>query len=96
MAQKPPFSADDLRRTLSMTELGTLCSVRRQTGYKWIDRDLTSGPPGLEDRSRTPCSSPTQTPQHMVEALIDLRQHHPAWGAKKLLAILQTRHPSWP
>jgi putative transposase len=96
MDQKTQFIADYLRLTLSITELCTLYGVSRKTGYKWIDRYLKSGPPGLEDRSRKPFSSPNQTPQHVVEALIELRQHHPSWGAKKLLAILQTRHPSWP
>jgi putative transposase len=96
MDQKTQFIADYLRRTLSMTELCTLYGVSRKTGYKWIDRYLTSGPPGLEDRSRKPGSSPHQTPQHVVEALIELRQHHPSWGAKKLLSVLQRRHPRWP
>jgi putative transposase len=96
MDQKTQFIADSLRRTLSMTELCTLYGVSRKTGYKWIDRYLTSGPPGLEDRSRKPFSSPHQTPQHVVEALIELRPHHPSWGAKKLRSILQKRHPRWP
>jgi putative transposase len=96
MDQKTQFIADYLRRTLSMTELCTLYGVSRKTGYKWIDRYLTSGPPGLEERSRKPFSSPNQTPQQVVEALIELRQHHPSWGAKKLLSILQKRHPRWP
>jgi transposase InsO family protein len=96
MDQKTQFIADYLRRTLSMTEVCALYGVSRQTGYKWIEHDLTSGPLGLEERSRKPSSRPTQTPQHVVEALIELRHQHPSWGAKKLLAILQKRHPSWP
>jgi transposase InsO family protein len=96
MDQKTQFIADDLRQTLSMTELCVLYSVSRKTGYKWIDRYLKAGPSGLEERSRKPSSSPHQTPQHVVDALIELRQHHPSWGAKKLLAMLQKRHPSWP
>jgi putative transposase len=96
MDQKTQFIADYLRRTLSITELCALYGVSRKTGYKWIERYLKSGPLGLEDRSRKPCSSPHQTPQHVVEAIIELRHHHPSWGAKKLLSILQRRHPSWP
>jgi putative transposase len=92
--QKTQFIADYLRRTLSITELCELYSVSRKTGDKWIERSLTSGPSGLEDRSRKPCSSPTQTPQHLVDAFIELRCRHPSWGAKKLLSILQKRHPS--
>jgi transposase len=96
MDQKPQFLADDLRRTLSITAWYALYGVSRQTGYKWIERDLTSGPPGLEDRSRKPCSSPHQTPQHVIEALIEVRRQHPSWGAKKLLSILQKRHLEYP
>ena len=96
MDQKIQFIVDYLRRTLSITEVCALYGVSRKTGYKWIDRYLTSGPPGLEDRSRKPGSSPHQTPQHVVEAFIELRHHHPSWGAKKLLSMLQRRHPSWP
>jgi putative transposase len=95
MDQKIQFIADYRRRTLSITELCALYGVSRKTGYKWIERYLTSGPPGLEDRLRTPGSRPNQTPQHVVEALIEVRCRHPSWGAKKLLSILQKRHPSW-
>jgi putative transposase len=96
MDQKTQFIADYLRQTLSIVELCELYSVSRKTGYKWITRYLKHGPLGLEERSRKPHSSPRQTPTHVVDALIELRRHHPAWGAKKLLAILQKRHPSWP
>jgi putative transposase len=96
MDQKTPFIADDLRRTLSMPELCTRDGVRRKTGYKGIDRSLTSGPPGLEERARKPFASPHQPPQHVVEARIERRQQHPAWGAKQRLSRLQQRHPRWP
>jgi len=94
--QKPPCIADDLRRTLSISEVGPLYGVRRQTGSQGLDRSLPSGPPGLEARSRTPCSSPPQPPQPIVEALLELRRHPPSWGAKQRLSLLQNRHPSWP
>jgi putative transposase len=95
MDQKIQFIADDLRRTLSITEWCALYGVSRQTGDKWIERYLTSGPPGLEGRSRTPCARPNQTPQHVVEAILEVRRRHPSWGAKKLLSILHQRHPRW-
>jgi putative transposase len=95
MDQKTQFIADYLRKTLSITELCALYGVSRKTGYKWIERYLTSGPSGLEDRSRKPCSSPHQTPQHVVEAIIAVRGRHPSWGAKKLLSILHKHHPNW-
>jgi leucine-zipper of insertion element IS481 len=94
--QKTRCIADDLRRTLSITAWCALSGVSRKTGSKWSERSLTSGPPGLEERSRKPGSSPHQTPQHGVEPLVELRQPHPAWGAKTRLSMLQRRHPSWP
>jgi putative transposase len=88
MDQKTPFIADYLRECLSITELCELYSISRKTGYKWIERYLRLGPHGLEERSRKPGSSPNQTPGYIVRAIIEARQRHPAWGAKKLLSIL--------
>jgi putative transposase len=95
MDQTIQCMADYLRRTLSITEWCALYGVSRQTGSKWIARDLTSGPPGLEDRSHTPCSRPKQTPQPVVEAILEVRCRHPSWGAKTLWSLVHTRHPSW-
>jgi putative transposase len=96
MDQKTQFIADYLRNRLSMTELCELYGVSRKTGYKWVDRYLTHGPQGLEERSRRPSTSPRHTPDHVVAAILEARQRHPSWGAKKLLSILSQRHPRWP
>jgi putative transposase len=96
MDQKTQFIADYLRDRLSVTELCTLYGGSRKTGYTWIDRDLTHGPQGLEERSRRPSTSPRHTPDHVVAAILDARRRHPSWGAKKLVSLLRTRHPRWP
>ena len=96
MDQKTQFIADYLRDRLSVTELCERYGVSRKTGYKWVDRYLTHGPQGLEERSRRPCTSPRQTPDQVVAAILDARCRHPSWGAKKLGAILSQRHPHWP
>jgi putative transposase len=96
MDQKTQFIADYLRDRLSMTELCQLYGVSRKTGYKWVDRYLTHGPQGLEERPRRPSTSPRQTPDHVVAAILEARQRHPSWGAKKLVSILSARHPRWP
>jgi transposase len=95
MDQKTQFIADYLRQSLSMSELCDLYGISRKTGYKLVERYLKHGPSGLEERSRKPASSPNHTPEHIVEAIIALRQRHPSWGAKKLLPILERRHPNW-
>jgi putative transposase len=96
MDQKTPCIADDLHDRLSITELCQLSHISRKTGYQWIDRSLTYGPAGLDERSRTPNTGPRQPPAAGVAAMIEARRHHPAWGAKQRLAILTTRHPQWP
>lgn len=96
MDQKTQFISDYLRQILSMTELCELYNISRKTGYKWIDRYLHHGPAGLDDQSRKPSHSPTKTPDYIEEAIIQARQRHPTWGAKKLHKILYNRHPTWP
>ncbi|MDH3469238.1 MAG: IS481 family transposase [Gammaproteobacteria bacterium] len=96
MDQKTQFIADYLRRSLSFVELCEMYGISRKTGYKWVSRYLTNGPAALEDQSRRPRSSPTQTPEYIVAALIEARQRHPSWGAKKILTLVHKKHPWWP
>lgn len=95
MDQRTQFIADFLRETISVTELCQLYGVSRKTAYKWIDRYLRLGPAGLEERSRRPRHSPNETAPEIVQALLEARRRHPSWGGKKLLTIVQKRHPRW-
>ena len=95
MDQRIQFISDFLRHSLSTTDLCDLYGVSRKTGYKWIDRYLRLGPEGLVERSRRPACAPNATSQEIVAAFIEVRQRHPSWGAKKLLAIVHQRHPRW-
>jgi putative transposase len=95
MDQKTQFIADYLRRSLSVTELCQQYDISRKSGYKWIERYAREGPTGLGERSRRPHVCPTQTPEAIVQALIEARERHPSWGAKKLLAFWSRRHPDW-
>ncbi len=95
MHQRTLFIADHLRGTQSVTDLCAEYGISRKTAYKWIDRYIRRGPMGLEDRSRRPRSTPSATPEPIVDALIALRHRHPTWGPKKLLAYLARRHPTW-
>src|SRR6266704_5971037 len=95
MDQRTQFIADYLRKVLSVTELCDLYGVSRKTAYKWIDRYLRQGPAGLEERSRRPHSSPNQTAEDIVAAILEARRRHPSWGGKKLLALVHKRHRNW-
>lgn len=93
MDEKTQFIADVLRREHSISELCERYGISRKTGYKVIQRYQQEGPEGLRERSRRPHHCPHETPRAVAEALIQLRQRHPKWGAKKLLRILRGRRP---
>jgi putative transposase len=95
MDQRTQFLADHLRGAEALTELCDRYGISRKTGYKWIDRYLRLGPAGLEERSRRPHRAPNQTAEEIVAAILEARHRHPAWGGKKLRALLQRRHPRW-
>jgi putative transposase len=95
MEQKVQFIADYLRDTYSISELCERYRISRKTGYKWIGRFIEAGPPGLKNRPTSPKSIPHRTDQKVINALLELRQKHPSWGAKKLLIILGKRRPNW-
>ncbi len=82
----------------SMTELAELHGVSRKTGYKWVERFEQEGPEGLKDRSRVPKSSPHRTPEEIVAGVLEMRQRHPRWGPKKLIAWLEDHRSerAWP
>lgn len=93
--QRVQFIADVQRGVFSVAELARRYGVSRKTAYKWLDRYEGDGPAGLVDRSRRPHQSPQAVAPEIVAALLDVRRHHPTWGAKKLLKIVATRHPRW-
>ncbi|HEX6202403.1 MAG TPA: IS481 family transposase [Thermoanaerobaculia bacterium] len=80
----------------TMSELCRLYGISRKTGYKWATRYGRQGVDGLKDRSRRPASCPHQTDERCEAALVEEREKHPTWGARKLLARLGRRHPDWP
>lgn len=74
-------------------------SISRKTGYKWIARYRELGEDGLVDLSRASHSHPNSVSAEMEQLVIEARQAHPSWGAKKLLPWLQRKNPQgekWP
>ncbi len=81
----------------SMTELCLRYGISRNTGYKWLNRFQQSGASGLHDHSRAPRSCPHQTPDELVELILEENSRY-GWGARKVLKRLQRRYPErdWP
>lgn len=93
------FLIDDfIHGDFTVTELTSRYGVSRKTAYKWIGRFEDHGRQGLADHSRRPHTSPSKTSDSITEAILLLRKRHPFWGAKKLLWVLEKRHPDvdWP
>jgi hypothetical protein len=68
----------------NIAELCRRYRISRETGYKWINRFAREGLGGLQDRCRRPHSSPNKTPGRLEEAVLSIRDRHPAWGGRKI------------
>jgi transposase InsO family protein len=76
-----------------MTDLCREYGISRKTGYKLKSRYEVCGVASFEDRSRAPHRRPHATPPEVIEAIVELKAEFPTWGAKKLRAMLPSRHP---
>lgn len=63
-------------------------AVSRQCLSKWVKRYREHGEPGLQDASSAPASSPSATPQHVVDRIIVLRKKK--WSARRIMRELAT------
>jgi len=95
MDQRVQFIADYHRDVFDVAELARRYGISRKTAYKWLDRYASGGPAALCDQSRRPQHSPHAIAETVAAALVEVRRRHPTWGAKKLLKIVATRHPTW-
>lgn len=77
----------------SMSELCAHLGISRKTGYLLLKRYAAEGAAGLQERSRAPLHSPQRISESVQHLLLEARQSHPTWGARKLLAWLQGKHP---
>ncbi|MFA4986721.1 MAG: IS481 family transposase [Candidatus Brocadiia bacterium] len=73
---------------VNISELCRMYGISRKIGYKWYNRFLKYGKPGLRNRSRKPKTSPLQIGSDIVIRIVKLRGEHPRWGPKKLRAYL--------
>jgi transposase InsO family protein len=58
--------------------------VSRKTTYKWIERYEAGGWTALQDQSRAPRHHPNAVSAGVEQALLELKERWPLWGAPKL------------
>jgi transposase InsO family protein len=91
MSQRLEFVTLASREEANISRLCGRFGISRKTGYKWLHRFQEGGPDALQDRSRRPHSSPNRTPECIEEAILSVRDAHPAWGARKIRARLEVQ-----
>lgn len=90
-------SVSDQRRefvllaSLSGANISVLCErfgISRQTGHLWLRR-FAAGESDFADRSRRPLHSPRRLCEELERRILAVRDAHPAWGARKIAAVLR-------
>lgn len=94
MNERVKFIAAYLEENDSMTDLCKAFGISRKTGYKWIERYEEKGILSLADQSRAPHSHPNAIDNEVIRLILSEREKHPSWGPKKLVIILERKHPN--
>jgi transposase InsO family protein len=71
------------------SELCRRFGISRPTGDKWIERWQEGQ--AMADRSRRPHHCPGRSTTALEHSVVQLREAHPAWGARKLHSVLMRR-----
>jgi transposase InsO family protein len=88
MDEREEFCRLALQEGANMRALCRRYGISPTTGYEWRQRYQDAGRAGLADRSRRPQTSPEKTVEAVEEQVVQVRQQHPAWGGRKIRAVL--------
>lgn len=98
MDERLKFLGEYLKQERSMTELCRCYGISRKAGYRLIRRYDLEGMLCLFDRSSAPHHRPNAVSEDIKLEILRLRDSHPRWGPRKLLAWLVENRPrtQWP
>ena len=88
MSQRHEFVILAQQERANIKELCQRFKISRKTGYKWLKRFKEEQEAGLVDQSKRPKHSPLQTSLGLEQLIAQARNAHPAWGARKIKALL--------
>lgn len=82
----------------NFTALCKRFQISCKTGYKYVARFEVEGIDGLKERSRAPHHHANKLPLLIEENILRIKNHHPTWGAKKILNWLKQEKKDflWP
>ncbi len=84
MSRRQEFVELALKENANVRALCREYGITPRTGYKWIKRYQSYGVSGLYDRSHRPKHSPKKINIQVEEAVLKVRNTHPAWGGRKI------------
>ena len=88
MDQRREFVRLALQEGTNRRELCRRFGISADVGYKWLAR-WKSGDSELADRSRRPHAMPLQCESAIEAQVLEVRDRHPAWGARKIAHCLK-------
>ena len=86
--QRREFVMLALLKGANVSSLSGRFGISRQTGHLWLRR-CARGERDFEDRSRRPLHSPRRLSGELEARILSVRDAHPAWGARKIAAVLR-------
>jgi len=86
--QRREFVRLAMQEGANRRELCRRFGIHPDTGYKWLER-WSSGDRELSDRSRRPQASPNRCAGTIEALVLEVRDAHPAWGARKIAHCLE-------
>ncbi|HEX6640464.1 MAG TPA: IS481 family transposase [Thermoanaerobaculia bacterium] len=90
MSQRREFVSLTSGANANVRELCRRYGISPSTAYKWIARGAEQSET-YEDRSRRPLHSPNKTDEAMESKILEVRDAHPVWNARKIRRVLQNR-----
>jgi transposase InsO family protein len=84
MDTREEFVTLALQEGANRRELCRRFGISPKTGYALLKRFASQGNGALAPSSRRPLSSPSRTAPEVEQAVVALRQQHPAWGGRKI------------
>jgi transposase InsO family protein len=77
-----------------MSDLCKEFGISRPTGYAILNRFNNEGWDALDCKSHAHSNHPNKTPQHIEDRILDLRNDHKRWGARKLINLMERENLS--
>lgn len=89
MSTKREFVHLALQEGANRRELCRRFGISAKAGYALLQRFAAEGGAAFTERSRRPVHSPRRTAPALQSLVLELRQQHPAWGARKICRRLR-------